>query len=79
MKQILELFYVNNMTVVQISEALRIPTGTIKSILSRTRKQIKNRLIKIKKMDLLWFFHWNPLLSFVSVDTMRAISCSGYC
>ena len=41
MKQILELFYVNNMTVVQISEALRIPTGTIKSILSRTRKQIK--------------------------------------
>lgn len=40
-KKILELFYVNNMTVVQISKALSVPTGTIKSILSRTRKQIK--------------------------------------
>lgn len=41
MKQILELYYVNNMTVAQISDALDVPTGTIKSILSRTRKQIK--------------------------------------
>ena len=46
MKQILELFYVNNMTVVQISESLNIPTGTIKSILSRTREKIKKKLIK---------------------------------
>ena len=42
MKKILQLFYINNMTVVQISKALSIPTGTIKSILSRTRKQIKS-------------------------------------
>ena len=46
MKQILELFYINNMTVVQISESLNIPTGTIKSILSRTREKIKKKLIK---------------------------------
>lgn len=46
MKQILELFYVNNMTVVQISESLNVPTGTIKSILSRTREKIKKKLIK---------------------------------
>lgn len=35
------LFYVENMTTEQISKELRIPTGTIKSILSRTRKRIK--------------------------------------
>lgn len=43
MKNILMLYYVNNMTVVQISKALDVPIGTIKSILSRTRKQIKNQ------------------------------------
>ena len=41
MKKILEMFYINNLTVSQISEKLSIPTGTIKSILSRTRKIIK--------------------------------------
>ena len=41
MKKILEMFYINNFTVFQISKYLDIPTGTIKSILSRTRKQIK--------------------------------------
>ena len=41
MKQICTLFYVENMTTEQISKALNIPTGTIKSILSRTRRRIK--------------------------------------
>lgn len=40
-RKINELYYVNNMTIVQISEALQIPTGTIKSVLSRTRNKIK--------------------------------------
>ena len=44
MKQILELYYVENMTVVQISDVLSIPTGTIKSILSRTRTKLKENL-----------------------------------
>jgi len=47
MKRILELYYVENLTVVQISEALCVPTGTIKSILSRTRKQIQSSINKI--------------------------------
>lgn len=38
------LYYVNNMTVEQINEKLRIPTGTIKSMLSRTRSKIKKQL-----------------------------------
>ena len=46
-RKVLRLFYANNMTVEQISDALRIPTGTIKSTLSRTRKRIQKRL-KIK-------------------------------
>lgn len=43
-QKVFELFYVQNMTVEQISEALGIPTGTIKSMLSRTRIKIKNKL-----------------------------------
>lgn len=45
--KICKLFYVNNMTVDQISKSLNVPTGTIKSILSRTRRKIKQNL-KIK-------------------------------
>lgn len=40
-RKINELYYINNMTIVQISEALQIPTGTIKSVLSRTRNKLK--------------------------------------
>jgi RNA polymerase sigma-70 factor (ECF subfamily) len=40
----LKLFYANNMTVEQISEKLNVPTGTIKSMLSRTRRKIKKKL-----------------------------------
>ena len=43
-RKIFQLFYVNNMTVEQISEALNVPTGTIKSTLSRTRRKIKKLL-----------------------------------
>lgn len=43
MKQICQLFYVDNLTTEQISQALNIPNGTIKSILSRTRKRIKQQ------------------------------------
>lgn len=43
-RHICRLFYVEGLTVEQISETLSTPTGTIKSILSRTRKQLKNKL-----------------------------------
>ena len=42
-RKICNLFYVDNLTVDQISKALKIPTGTIKSILFRTRKKIKKQ------------------------------------
>lgn len=38
------MFYVDNMTVQQISEALNMPTGTIKSDLHRMRKILQTRL-----------------------------------
>jgi RNA polymerase sigma-70 factor (ECF subfamily) len=40
-RRIFELFYAEDMTVGEISKVLSIPTGTIKSTLSRTRKRIK--------------------------------------
>ena len=45
-RKIFEMFYVNNNTIEEISEAFypKIPTGTIKSTLSRTRKKLKQRL-----------------------------------
>lgn len=43
-KQIFEMFYIDNMTVDKISQELRLPTGTIKSHLARTRKKIKTQL-----------------------------------
>lgn len=43
-KQIFEMFYLENMTVEKISDCLRIPTGTIKSHLSRTRKKLQKQL-----------------------------------
>ena len=42
-KQVCELFYIDNLTVSQIKEALNIPTGTIKSLLFRTRKKIQKQ------------------------------------
>lgn len=43
-RKIFKLFYINNMTVEQISNQLNVPTGTIKSTLSRTRRKIKKSL-----------------------------------
>lgn len=43
-RKIFELFYVDNMTVDLIHKKLRIPTGTIKSTLSRTRRKLKKSL-----------------------------------
>ena len=45
-RKIFEMFYVNNNTIEEISNSFnpKIPTGTIKSTLSRTRKKLKQRL-----------------------------------
>lgn len=43
-RKVLKLFYANNMTVEQISKKLNVPTGTIKSMLSRTRRKVKKTL-----------------------------------
>jgi len=43
-QRIFYLFYVKGLTVEQISKALDVPTGTIKSTLSRTRRKLKNQL-----------------------------------
>ncbi len=42
--KVCKLFYVNNLTVEQIGLKLGIPTGTIKSMLSRTRRKVKQQL-----------------------------------
>lgn len=44
-RRVFQLFYVNNLTCEQISNALNIPTGTVKSLLSRTRRKLKTKLI----------------------------------
>lgn len=38
------MFYEENLTIVQIAARLRMPTGTIKAMLSRTRTKMKNYL-----------------------------------
>lgn len=43
-QRIFNLFYVEDLTTDEISKVLKIPTGTIKAILSRTRRKIKNNL-----------------------------------
>ena len=43
-QKIFNLFYVEDLTVDEISKVLKIPTGTIKAALSRTRRKIKNNL-----------------------------------
>ncbi len=44
-RKVFKLFYEEDMTAKEISKALRIPVGTIKSTLSRTRRKIQKRLI----------------------------------
>lgn len=45
-RRIFEMFYVDNLKVDEISESFnpKIPTGTIKSTLSRTRRKLKQKL-----------------------------------
>ncbi len=43
-RKVFKLFYADNLTVEQISNALKVPTGTIKSMLSRTRRKLKKHL-----------------------------------
>lgn len=43
-RKICMLFYANNMTVEEISKALKVPKGTIKSVLFRTRSKLKKSL-----------------------------------
>ena len=43
-QKIFNLFYVEDLTVDEISKVLKIPTGTIKAALSRTRRKIRNNL-----------------------------------
>jgi len=42
-KRICELFYINELTALQVSKKLEIPIGTVKSVLSRIRKRLKNK------------------------------------
>lgn len=41
--KVCRMFYINNYTVEQISKKLKMPTGTIKSMLFRTRKHIQKQ------------------------------------
>ena len=43
-RKVFELFYENSMTVEEISKALKMPTGTIKARLARTRRKLKKHL-----------------------------------
>lgn len=43
-QKIFNLFYVEDLTVDEISKVLKTPTGTIKAALSRTRRKIRNNL-----------------------------------
>ena len=42
-RQIFEMFYIDNMPMEEIATKLRIPIGTVKSILSRTRKKLQKQ------------------------------------
>lgn len=43
-KRICELYYVDELSIADIGKQLGIPAGTVKSVLSRVRKRIKNHL-----------------------------------
>lgn len=46
-RKVFKLFYEDGLSVSEISKVLSIPTGTIKSTLSRTRKRIKKQLTNL--------------------------------
>ena len=43
-QKINKLFYLEGMTVLQISKEISVPSGTVKSVLARTRRYIKKQL-----------------------------------
>lgn len=45
-KKVVKLFYLNNLSTEQISKRLKMPKGTVKSHLSRSRRRIQNKIIK---------------------------------
>lgn len=45
-KRICELFYVKELTAQEVSKQLKIPVGTVKSVLSRIRKRLKTKFKK---------------------------------
>lgn len=45
-RKVFKLFYLRNLTMEQISKRMRLPLGTVKSHLSRSRRRIKNKIIK---------------------------------
>lgn len=46
-KNICELFYVHELTALEVSKKLKIPVGTVKSVLSRIRKRLKKQIKNI--------------------------------
>lgn len=49
-RKVFKLFYINSLSVEQISKRLDMPKGTVKSHLSRSRQKIKNKLSKFKQL-----------------------------
>lgn len=47
-RRVFELFYIDNLTIEQIADALNMPKGTVKSHLSRKRKLIQKKFNKLK-------------------------------
>lgn len=45
-RKVFKLFYLRNLTMEQIGKRLKLPIGTVKSHLSRSRRRIKNKIIK---------------------------------
>lgn len=45
-RKVFKLFYLCNLTMEQISKRLHLPKGTVKSHLSRSRRRIKNKIVK---------------------------------
>lgn len=49
-RKVFKLFYINDLSVEQISKRLAMPKGTVKSHLSRARRKIKSKLLKTKTL-----------------------------
>lgn len=47
-RKVFKLFYIRDLSVEQIAERLKMPKGTVKSHLSRTRKRLKKQISKQK-------------------------------